>query len=179
MAADRITADEDAFGRWRSAGFTTVVTGPSRGFFAGNTAVVNLAGERPNDMVVMTPVAQRFNLSGGPGHRGYPSSLAGAFAYGKQLLSDAGHYRSAKELYDADPRGRERPTYDRALEGILPVQAGERPLLFPASTATEIRRAIRTSDVMGVRPIVYGAGAGYKLARELAQSGVPILVSLD
>ena len=179
MAADRITADEDAFGRWRSAGFTTVVTGPSRGFFAGNTAVVNLAGERPNDMVVMTPVAQRFNLSGGPGHRGYPSSLAGAFAYGKQLLSDAGHYRRAKELYDADPRGRERPTYDRALEGILPVQAGERPLLFPASTATEIRRAIRTSDVMGVRPIVYGAGAGYGLARELAQSGVPILVSLD
>jgi imidazolonepropionase-like amidohydrolase len=179
MAADRLTPDEDAFDRWRSAGFTTVVTGPSVGFFTGNTAVVNLGAERPSSMVVMTPAAQRFNLSGGPGHRGFPNSLAGAFAYGKQFLSDAGYYRRAKELYEANPRGRERPTYDRALEGILPVQAGDQPLLFPATTATEIRRALRTSDEMGVRPIVYGAGAGYGVAGELARSAVPVLVSLD
>ena len=179
MAADRLESDEGDFARWRSAGFTTVVTGPSRGFFAGNSAVVNLAGDRPNDMVVMTPVALRFNLSGGPDHRGYPSSLAGAFSYAKQLFSDATHYRTTRTLYDIDPRGRERPAYDRALEGVLPVESGERPLLFPGSSATEIRRALNTSADIGVPVIVYGVQHGYQMADELAGWGAPVLVSLD
>ena len=179
MAADRLEPDDDAFARWRAAGFTTVITGPSRGFFAGNAAIVNLAGERANDMVVVTPVAQRFNLSGGPGHRGYPSSLAGAFSYAKQLFSDAAHYSNARAMYEADPLGRERPSYDRALEAVLPVRSGQVPLLFPAGSATEVRRALRTSVELGARPIVYGAQSGYQMARELAEQSATVLVSLD
>lgn len=179
MAADRIEPDSDAFASWRAAGFTSVATGPTVGFFPGNLALINLSDARPSAMVVKTPVAQRFNLSGGRGHRGYPSSLAGAFAYAKQLFSDADHYAAARESYEANPSGKERPTYDRALEGVLPVKTGTQPLLFPASSATELRRALRTSAELGVSPILYGAQSAYVMAEELAEAGVPILVSLD
>ncbi len=79
-AADRLEPDDDQLTSWRAAGFTTVVTAPTRGFFSGAAAAINLAGDRPRQMVLKPSVAQRVNLSGGPGHRGYPSSLAGAFA---------------------------------------------------------------------------------------------------
>ncbi len=179
MAADRMEPDSDAFNSWRATGFTSATTGPTVGFFPGNLALINLSEARPNEMVVKTPVAQRLNLSGGAGHRGYPSSLAGAFAYTRQLFSDAGHYAAARAAYEANPSGKERPVYDRALEAIMPVQAGTHPLLFPGSSVTEIRRALRTSAELGVTPILYGAQSAYKMAEELAESDVSVLVSLD
>jgi imidazolonepropionase-like amidohydrolase len=179
MAADELEGSADDFSAWRNAGFTTVVTGPSRGFFPGHAAVVNLAGERPRDMVVEPNVAQRANLSGGPGHRGYPGSLAGAFAYIKQFFGDAAHYARAQQQYDANPRGNARPTYDRALEGALSVQSGVEPLLFPGSSAAEIGRALKTSSDIGARAIVYGGAAAYRMTSQLSSAGVPVLVSVD
>ncbi len=176
-AADRLELDDDEFRRWRAAGFTSALTAPSNGFFSGGAAIINLAGERPSDLVVTTSVAQRLNLNGGPGHRGYPSSQPGVFAYIKQYFGDAEHYRNANRLYNADPRGRERPTYDRALEGIMPVLGGPVPLLFPASTTTEIRRAMRISAQIGATPIIYGAHSAYQMVDEL--SSFRLLVSLD
>ncbi|GMR13052.1 MAG: hypothetical protein BMS9Abin29_1251 [Gemmatimonadota bacterium] len=176
-AADRLELDDDDFGRWRAAGFTSALTAPSNGFFSGNAAIINLAGERPSDLVVTTAVAQRLNLNGGPGHRGFPSSQPGVFAYIKQFFGDAEHYRNANRVYNADPNGRERPTYDRALEGIMPVLGGPEPLLFPASTTTEIRRAMRISERIGATPIIYGAQSAYRMVDELSSSR--LLVSLD
>ena len=72
-AADRLEPEDGRLSAWRAAGFTTVVTAPTRGFFAGDAAAINLAGDRPRQMVLKPSVAHRVNLSGGPGHRGYPS----------------------------------------------------------------------------------------------------------
>ncbi|MFV2007219.1 MAG: amidohydrolase family protein, partial [Longimicrobiales bacterium] len=176
-AADRLELDDDEFGRWRAAGFTSALTAPSNGFFSGNAAIINLAGERPRDLVVTTSAAQRLNLNGGPGHRGFPSSQPGVFAYIKQFFGDAEHYRDVTRLYNEDPSGRERPTYDRALEGIMPVLGGPVPLLFPASTTTEIRRAMRISAQIGANPIIYGAQSAHRMVDELSSSR--LLVSLD
>jgi len=178
-AADRLEPDEDQLGAWRGAGFTTVVTSPSNGFFSGDAAAINLAGERPRQMVLEAGVAHRLNLTGGPGHRGYPSSLAGAFAYVKQFMIDVRHYQQVSARYDSDPRGLQRPEYDLTLEAAEGVRTGRTPLLFPGSTATELRRAIATSAQMGVRPILYGAQSGYAMASELAAAGAPVLVDVD
>ena len=175
-AADRLELDDD-FGQWRNAGFTSAVTAPSKGFFSGRAAFINLAGQRPSDLVVRPSVAQRLNLNGGPGHRGYPSSQPGVFAYIKQYFSDAEHYKNANEVYNQYPRGQERPTYDRALEAIMPILDGPAPLLFPASSATEIRRAMRTTSEIGVATIIYGAHSAYQLVDEV--SNHRLLVSLD
>jgi imidazolonepropionase-like amidohydrolase len=178
-AADRLVPDDAKLNAWRKAGFTTVVTAPSKGFFSGDAAVIDLAGARPRQMVVEPSVAQRFNLSGGPGHRGYPSSLAGAFAYARQFMMDADHYAEVKARYERDPRGMERPEYDITLEAIEPVRTGAEPLLFPGSSVIEMRRALRTTSEMGVRPILYGTQAGYAFADELAAAGAPVLVNVD
>jgi imidazolonepropionase-like amidohydrolase len=178
-AADRLEQDDGELARWRAAGFTTVVTAPTRGFFAGDAAAINLAGSRARDMVLQPAVAHRVNLSGGPGHRGYPGSLAGAFAYLKQFMIDANHYAEARARYEADPRGLERPSYDLTLEAAEGVRTRTTPVLFPGSSPVELRRALRTTTEMGVTPILYGAQGAYEIADELASVGVPVLVDVE
>ena len=134
-AADEINASDERVATWRNAGFTAAVVVPERGFFPGQAAFVDLAGQRPNDMVLKTPVALRVNLQGGPGHRGYPNSLMGAIAYVKQAFFDAQNYDQAWTIYQANPAGLQRPDYDKALEPLRDALRAKRPVLLPGNLA--------------------------------------------
>ena len=179
--AESIDAGDDRFERWREAGFTTVVSAPHAGLVPGRASVLNLGSfERPREMVVATPVAMRINLRDSSRvYRGFPGSAMGVFAYLKQLYYDAAHYRSVWADYDADPLGKRRPEWDRALEPIRTQLIEGWPTLFPASSRSDIGRALATTGEMGVRPIVYGAQEAYAGAELLADAGVAALVDLD
>ena len=172
-AADLASPADKRLEEARNAGFTTAVTFPTDGIFGGQGAVLNLAGERGGDMVVDPSVGQYVALVTS-GSRRFPASLMGTIAYIKQVYLDAGQYRQAKAMYDADPAGLARPAYDRALEGVL---ASERVLL-PAERATDVKRMLRLARELGQPVVLYGGEEGGKVAAVLADSGTPILVSL-
>ena len=178
-AADDLDGSDERIERWRSAGFTTVIASPSEGIFPGQSAVINLAGERPGDMVVKTRVALRVNLSRGGSVRGFPGSLMGVFAYLKQVFLDAAHYDAAWSLYEDDPRGLERPEYDRALEPIRAAVRGGTPFLVPATTTAQAQRAIDLAAESGTTPVIYGLHRGYEAADVLAANRVTALVNVD
>ncbi len=180
-AADDIDADDDRFESWRNAGFTTVVSARHQGLVPGQAAVLNLRSfDRPREMVVATPVAMRVNLRDqSRTYTGYPGSPMGVFAYLKQLYYDAKHYDDAWAAYEADPRGKRRPEWDMALEPIR-LQFDEAwPALFPATSRSDVGRAVETTREMGVKPIVYGGHGTYAAADMLADAGIPVLVDLE
>lgn len=172
-AADLIKPTDNRIERFRSAGFTSAVTFPNNGIFAGQGAVINLAGEKAGQMVVAAPVGQYVTLTTG-GFSSFPGSLMGVIAYIRQVYLDAGHYQAERAAYQANPRGKARPEYDRALEGIL----GSQRMLLPATRQVEISRMIRFSRELKQHAILYGAHEGYRSAGELKTSGLPVLVSL-
>lgn len=178
-AAHELSLEDGRIETWREGGFTSAVVAPGDGIVQGQAAFVNLAGERPRDMVVETPVALRLGLNPPGSFRSFPSSLFGVLAYLEQLFLDADHYRRAWDRYEADPVGRERPGYDRSVEELLQAVDGDRPILVPASEAKEIRRAVALGERLGARTVVHGGHGGYETAEELADAGVPVLVSLD
>ncbi len=178
-AADELNPSDQTVATWRSAGFTTAIVAPERGFFPGQAAVAGLGGERASDMVVRTPVALRINFNAGPGHRGYPNSLMGVIAYVKQIFSDAAWYDQAWTIYNTAPAGLERPEYDRTLDPLRETLKGRRPVLYPANQAREIDRVFQIAQVTNTVPIVYGAQEGYAKAGLLAQRKVPVLVNVD
>ena len=180
-AADDIDADDDRFESWRNAGFTTVVSARHQGLVPGQAAVLNLRSfDRPREMVVATPVAMRVNLRDqSRTYTGYPGSPMGVFAYLKQLYYDAKHYGDAWAAYEADPKGKRRPEWDMALEPIR-LQFDEAwPALFPATSRSDVGRAVETTREMGVKPIVYGGHGTYAAADLLADAGIPVLVDLE
>ena len=178
-AADELEVEEDDLETWRSAGFTTVMVAPEKGFFPGQGALINLAGDRPRDMVVKTPVALQVTLSSGGASRGYPGALLGVYAYIKQIFFDAAHYDQAWTIYERSPQGMERPEYDRALEPLRDALNARQWVMLPGTWAREIRRAIETGDEVGANTLVYGGHQGYQVADVLAERNVPVLLSLD
>ena len=178
-AGEELNASDDRYEKWRNAGFTTVLSTRDEGLVTDQAALLDLGlFSHPREMVVATPVAMHLKLQD-RSYTGYPNSLLGSFAYLKQLYMDAQHYRAVWADYQASPSGKARPEWDPALEPIAHELDEGWPVLFPADDRKEIERAIVTSRVMGVSPVVYGAQGAYAAADLLAQASVPALVSLN
>lgn len=173
-AADILDASDRRIEAARNLGFTTAVSFPTRNIFAGQGAVVNLAGGKPGEMVVATPAGMYLTVETGGGMREFPSSLMGAMAYIRQVSIDAEHYALEKAWYEKSRSGRRRPAYDRAIEAYL-----EAPrLLLPASSDVEIPRMLRFSADLKAPVVLYGGHGGYAAVDALKKAGVPLLVSL-
>jgi len=172
-AADLISPTDRRIESARNAGFTAAVTFPSRGIFAGQGAIIELAGEKAGQMVVSSPAGMYLTLTTG-GFSSYPGSLMGVMAYIRQVYLDAAYYKLAKEQYARQPAGTKRPAYDRALEGVL-----EAPrILLPAVRAVEIERMLKFSAELKTPTVLYGGHEAYRETELLRKTGTPLLVSL-
>lgn len=178
LAADEISGTDSRIATVRGAGFTTTATFPTKGIFGGQGALVDLlTGEKPNAMVLATPIGQYCSLGGGGGRGGgFPGSLMGIISYIRQIYLDLDHYEAVKAAYAKDPRGMERPEYDRALEGI---EASKR-LLLPASRLVEVDRMLHFAAELKQPTILYGGLEAYRpeVAELLKKYNTPMLISL-
>jgi hypothetical protein len=188
LAADELQAGDKRVDTVRGSGITTAVTFPTRGIFAGQGSVIDLvSGEKAAEMVLVPSAGQYISLGGGRGFGGgggggFPSSLMGIISYVRQLYLDAAHYKQVKDAYAKDPRGMQRPEYDRALEGLM---ASPR-FLLPANQLIEIDRMLRFgAELKTISPvkqqmIVYGAREAYRpeAVDLLKKANVPVLLSL-
>jgi imidazolonepropionase-like amidohydrolase len=174
-AADEILPTDRRITTARAAGFTTAVAFPTRGIFAGQGAIIDLGtGETAGDMVVSPSAGQYIALARGGG--GFPSALMGTISYIRQIYLDAAHYALVKDAYAHDPRGMQRPAYDRALEGVLE----SKRILLPANRLVEIDRMLHFAAELKQPVILYGMQEGFRpeAVDLLKKAGVPALVSL-
>src|SRR2546430_17557719 len=115
MAADYLRPGGDQIEAERDAGITTALTAPRAGIFIGQSALINLAGNTPQEMIVRSPVALHIGFtplrSGG-----YPGSLIGVFSAIRQRLLDAQRYHEAQRIYARSPRGVCHPQQAKSLE---------------------------------------------------------------
>jgi imidazolonepropionase-like amidohydrolase len=179
--ADEVSPTDRRIETARSAGFTTAVTFPTRGIFAGQGAVIDLlSGEKPGEMVVSSPVGQYVALArggfGGGGGGGFPSALMGYIAYVRQIYLDLDHYKLVKDAYAKNPSGMQRPEYDRALEGLMDSPR----LLLPANRMVEIDRMIKLAADLKQPFILYGGRETFRpeAAALLKKTGTSMLLSM-
>jgi hypothetical protein len=178
LAADEIQPNDSRIAAIRGAGVTTTATFPTRGIFGGQGALIDLiSGEKSGEMVLASPVGQYISVSAGRGFGGgFPSSLMGVISYIRQLYLDLDHYKLVKAAYEHDPRGMQRPEYDRALEGL----AASKRILLPANRLVELDRMLRFAAELKQPTIVYGGREAYRpeAAGLLKKYNAPILISL-
>jgi imidazolonepropionase-like amidohydrolase len=172
-------AEDARIEKWRKAGFTSTLSTPEKGFFAGQAAMINLGDREPRESVVAAGLAHRVNLSGGGGFRSYPGSLMGIIGYVKQVLSDTQHYANARAVYAGNPRGKRRLDHDRTLAPLEAAMADRTPFLLPANLPREIDRVLLLADEYDLNGVIYGGQGAYGRLDELAQAGTPVLVNLN
>ncbi len=180
-AADDLSLDPDAVGKWREAGFTSIAARPGDGLFPGRVSLVRLGtpGRDPEHQVVAPALAQVASLDAGGGFGSYPGSVMGRIAYFRQVLLDAAHHSAAVAAYEADPTGWSRPEFDRTLAPLAGAASGSEPILLPGSSAVEIARALSLGREFGLDFMIYGGQEAYRVAPDLAAAGVAVLVDVD
>ena len=179
--ADEVSISDRRIETARDAGFTTAVTFPTRGIFAGQGAVIDLVtAEKSGEMIVASPAGQYISMTragfGGGLGGSFPGSLMGYIAYVRQIYLDAEHYRLVKDAYAKNPVGMTRPDYDRALEGVLDSPR----ILLPANRLVEIDRMLRLAADLKQPVILYGGREAFRpeAAALLKKFNTPVLLSL-
>jgi imidazolonepropionase-like amidohydrolase len=161
----------------RNIGITTALTSPRTGIWMGQSALINLAGETPQQMIVRSPVAMHVSFT--PLRGSYPGSLMGVFATLRQMMLDAQRYRDSMQMYERNPRGMRRPETDRSLAALVPVIDGRMPVVMLANTEREITRALDLAEEFKLKLIIAGGREAETVAERLAKQNVPVLLSLN
>jgi len=178
-SAEELSLSDKRIETWRSAGFTTVVSAPKTGFFPGQAAVLDLAGERPGDLVVKSPVAIPVSIRPISGFgSGFPDSLMGVLGYEHQVWLDTEWLTRAEVAYEKNPKGIARPRYDRTSAALADALEDHALVLLSGNTALDIRRALELTDRWKVNAAIYGGQAGYEVATEIGAKKVAVLVDL-
>jgi imidazolonepropionase-like amidohydrolase len=177
LVAEMIQPGGDAITAARNAGITATLTAPREGIFLGQSVLINLAGETPQDMIVQAPVGMHVAFNSLRG--GYPGSLMGVFAALRQMLLDAQRYRDAQVMYGRSPLGMRRPAFDPSLAALQPVLAREMPVVMYANTHAEIERALNLAQEFNLRAIIAGGMEAQGLAPRLKAMNVPVLLTLN
>jgi hypothetical protein len=172
LASDLIRPGGNEIESARNAGITTAQTAPRGNVFLGQSAIINLAGDTPQQMIVRSPVALYVGLT--PlGGGNYPGSLMGVFSSVRQMLLDARRYREMNDIYERNPRGLKRPAQDKSLEALQPVIAGRMPIVMQADSEREIDRVLDLAKEFNVKMIVNGGREADRVAARLKAMNVP------
>lgn len=175
-AIDGVNPCDRAFSEARSAGITTVVTGPgSANPMGGQLLAMKTLGDCVDDMKILEPAGIKVAFGENPKSVYHDKSQApvtrmGTMALLREALTKAEHYLAELEDPEEDD-----PDWDSKQDALIPLLKREIPLYAHAHRLDDIFSAIRLSREFDLKLIlVHGTEA--HLARErIAKAGVPVL----
>ncbi len=171
----------------RINGITTVLTEPGGGIISGQSALIQLSGWTPPEMVLKSPAGMHINfprvrttpLSGQPqdeeGEKRAKKQYTSQLEKLRDTFRDAKAYEkalSASEKINAQ----HRPEKDLILHALVPVVRGDVPLVIFANLEADIREAMKFSDEVGIRMILSGGQEVQRVLPELRSKNVPVLL---
>ncbi len=177
MAEDVIRNSGNDIESTRTAGFTTALSIPRSGLWMGQSALINLAGESPQQMIIRSPVAMHASYTTLRGQ--YPGSLMGVFSALRQMMLDAQRYNESMKIYERSPKGLRRPETDRSLAALVPVIEGKMPIVMVANSEREIARALDLQNEFKLKLIIAGGREAGRITDRLVKQEVPVLLSLN
>jgi len=86
----------------------------------------------------------------------------------------ARHYADVSAL--AEKNADLEPEFDRKLEAMIPVMRRKTPVFFRANAYKQIIEALRFAERYGLRPAIFGSREAWKLADELAERKVDVVI---
>ena len=161
----------------RVAGITRAVVAPAPGtsVIAGRGAVIDLGGERVDEMLARSPSAMYVTLGqAGAGLAG--GSREAAILLLKEALADARDFASNRAAWQENRR-REYALGRLDMEALVPVVRGEVPLAVNVHRASDILSVLRLRESFAeLRLVLSGATEAWVVAPDLAAASVPVVI---
>jgi imidazolonepropionase-like amidohydrolase len=179
----------------RANGITAALAAPAGGLLSGQSALIRLAGDTPEALVVKAPVAvHAVYPTGRP-----PFDFARIFdepelktfeerQKDKRKNQEKDLQRLANLLEEAKAHaggvaaaGSDGPASapDAVLEALAPVARGEVPLVFRADDEDDIRGAVKFAGERGLKLVIAGGLGAWRCTKELKERDVAVLLNVD
>jgi imidazolonepropionase-like amidohydrolase len=176
-----INPDSEIIPVTRANGVLTVVTRPTGAVIAGQSALVNLNGWVPSEMVLVDRLALQIDFPTTiPMFSSDPSGPS-AFRMIQKKQRDE-KIRKMKELFQqAGVRGqksevRGQEAADPRIEALIPYAKGEKPVIITANRRADILEAIKLADELKLKMILSGGLDAWKVTDELKKRDIPVLL---
>ncbi len=172
----------------RVNGVTNAVVIPDGGIISGQSALIQLAGWTPPEMVLRSPLAMHIRFPrlrsrplSGPSPQDEEAEKERRKSYTKDLdrlrdvMRDAQAYAKAASARANDKSVR-RFDRDPILEALVPVVEGRVPVVLHANQARDIRAALSFADEFKLTAILSGAKDVARVIPEIKQRNIPVIL---
>jgi len=170
----------------RVNGVTNVISTPVSGRISGKSVLIDLYGYSPDTMAVVQNAAVHINFPssqrGGSWDDRKPEEIKKQYEENLKELNDfwkkAEFYHSMMSSYEQDPDNKEQPDKDEKMEAMREVITGKIPVIISVDREKDILNAIEwTNEHENARFVLAGVDEGWRVAEEIAEAGLPCLVS--
>ena len=160
--ADTKKADE-----LRKLGFGAVLIHAHDGIARGTGALVTLADDRENMLLLRPNATAQYSFSKGSSGQAYPNSMMGSVALLRQAMYDADWYKRAGT----------KQQENLSLAALNQIKS--LPAIFEANDKLGILRADKLGDEFGIQYIIRTTGDEYQQLDDIKATGAPLIVPLN
>lgn len=171
----------------RVSGVTHVITAPQGGLVSGQAALMDLWGYSPDSMAIDATAGVVLNWPSvrsrgwGPrnpeqAERRYKEAIRNL----NKWLDNTRFYQRMMSNYETDPSGKTKPETNQQLQAMRALVEGETPLIIAVSSEKDILNAIEWAsheDNSSLNIVFAGVEEGWRVAEQIAEAGIPCLVS--
>lgn len=162
----------------RVSGVTTVIAAPSGGIYPGTAALINLHGYTPDQMFAgFDAVVLNFPTVGRRGSfdRRTDEDIKKATEKAMKQVNDV--WERALQYHKLDSASKSKGLqYYPEIEAVVPVVRGEKALMIEVNASKDIVEALKWIKEKKVKKVILtGCREGWRVADELAKSGVPVI----
>ena len=165
----------------RANGITAVLTVPASGVIRGTASVIQLKGDTPERMALRDSAALVISFPSPKGETWDDPSLEGDRIEELVTLFERAQLFANRGSTNDDPSAPFEPNVtnrDRLLlAALVPAVTGRLPVFFQARRERDIRSLLLFLEKFpDIRPVLVGGDQAYRVAGELAERGVPVIV---
>tara|TARA_R110001592_G_scaffold319883_1_gene597701 strand:+ start:1097 stop:4147 length:3051 start_codon:yes stop_codon:yes gene_type:complete len=161
------TVDKKKSEELRNLGFGVVLTHQQDGIIRGTSALVTLADDIANQVMLNDKTAMQLSFDKGTSTQDYPGSLMGAIALIRQTYYDVDWYFNNKSL----------PEYNISLAKM--VENWELPTIFDTKDKLDILRADLIGDEFEMQYIFKGNGDEYQRINEIKATTGRLIIPVN
>jgi imidazolonepropionase-like amidohydrolase len=181
-ASTAVNPDSELIAVTRANGVTAVVTRPTGGMVAGQSALINLRGWVPREMAVVDPLGLHLELPGGQSGIGRRSGFGGLAGRGVARRAREQKIKRLRDLFKealdhekARKESKDTPANPR-LEALAPYARGEKTVFIQASRKAEIEEAVKLAGQLKIKVVITGGLEAWKVAPQLKKANIPVVV---
>lgn len=167
QAGVAINPDSELIPVARAGGITTALIRPTGGVIAGQASIMQLAGWTAPEMVRVPTAGLQIQWPG-------VYDNAEAFEQLRQWIREARIYDAARGA--APEAGGIGRLIDPRYEALRPYVRGERPIFIEAQSQQHLTEALKFAAIEKLKVILCGATDAWKVAEELRQADVPVII---